>query len=79
MDDHIKMIEMHELMANNYHYILKHTEEGEAALNYLKSRGFTEELINDRKIGYAPNHSKFTHDFLEKNGYDAVLAYEAVC
>ncbi|WP_204253982.1 DNA primase [Mammaliicoccus sciuri] len=77
VDDHIKMIEMHELMANNYHYILKHTEEGEAALNYLKSRGFTEELINDRKIGYAPNHSKFTHDFLEKNGYDAVLAYEA--
>lgn len=39
VDDHIKMIEMHELMANNYHYILKHTEEGEAALNYLKSRG----------------------------------------
>ncbi|MEB8073547.1 DNA primase [Mammaliicoccus sciuri] len=77
VDDHIKMIEMHELMANNYNYILKHTEEGEAALNYLKSRGFTEELINDRKIGYAPNHSKFTHDFLEKNGYDAVLAYEA--
>lgn len=77
VDDHIKMIEMHELMANNYHYILKHTEEGEAALNYLKSRGFTEELINDRKIGYAPNHSKFTHDFLEKNGYDAVFAYEA--
>ncbi|KTT83518.1 DNA primase [Mammaliicoccus sciuri] len=77
VDDHIKMIEMHELMANNYHYILKHTEEGEAALNYLKSRGFTEELINDRKIGYAPNHYKFTHDFLEKNGYDAVLAYEA--
>ena len=59
VDDHIKMIEMHELMANNYHYILKHTEEGEAALNYLKSRGFTEELINDRKIGYAPNHSKY--------------------
>ena len=77
VDDHIKMIEMHELMANNFHYILKHTEEGEEALAYLKSRGFTDELINDRKIGYSPNHSKFTHDFLEKNGYDAVLAFEA--
>ncbi|SNV66278.1 DNA primase [Mammaliicoccus stepanovicii] len=77
VDDHIKMIEMHELMANNFHYILKHTEEGEAALAYLKSRGFTDELINDRKIGYSPNHAKFTHDFLEKNGYEAVLAYEA--
>ncbi|WP_323704727.1 DNA primase [Mammaliicoccus sp. Dog046] len=77
VDDHIKMIDMHELMANNFHYILKHTEEGEAALNYLRSRGFTDELINDRKIGYAPNQPKFTHDFLEKNGYDAVLSYEA--
>ena len=77
VDDHIKMIEMHELMANNFHYILKHTEEGEEALAYLKPRGFTDELINDRKIGYSPNHSKFTHDFLEKNGYDAVLAFEA--
>lgn len=77
VDDHIKMIEMHELMANNFHYILKHTEEGEEALAYLKSRGFTDELINDRKIGYSPNHSKFTHDFLEKNGYDAVLAFDA--
>lgn len=77
VDDHIKMIEMHELMANNFHYILKHTEEGEEALAYLKSRGFTDDLINDRKIGYSPNHSKFTHDFLEKNGYDAVLAFEA--
>lgn len=77
VDDHIKMIEMHELMANNFHYILKHTEEGEEALAYLKSRGFTDELINDRKIGYSPNHSKFTHDFLEKNGYDTVLAFEA--
>lgn len=77
VNDHIKMIEMHELMANNFHYILKHTEEGEEALAYLKSRGFTDELINDRKIGYSPNHSKFTHDFLEKNGYDAVLAFEA--
>ena len=77
VDDHIKMIEMHELMANNFHYILKHTEEGEEALAYLKSRGFTDDLINDRKIGYSPNHSKFTHDFLKKNGYDAVLAFEA--
>lgn len=77
VDDHIKMIDMHELMAENYHYILKHTEEGEQALNYLKSRGFTEELINDRKIGYAPNQPKFTKEFLEKKGYDSVLAYEA--
>jgi DNA primase len=36
------MIEMHELMQDYYHYALKKTVEGEAALNYLKERGFTE-------------------------------------
>ncbi len=56
--DDLKMIEMHELMQEYYHYTLK-TVEGEAALNYLKERGFTDALIDARKIGYAPNNSHF--------------------
>lgn len=75
--DDLKMIEMHELMQEYYHYALKKTVEGEAALNYLKERGFTEDLIDSRKIGYAPNNSHFCHDFLQKKGYDIQLAYEA--
>lgn len=75
--DDLKMIEMHELMQEYYHYALKKTVEGEAALNYLKERGFTEDLIDSRKIGYAPNNSYFCHDFLQKKGYDIQLAYEA--
>ncbi|MEB6241737.1 DNA primase [Staphylococcus gallinarum] len=75
--DDLKMIEMHELMQEYYHYALKKTVEGEAALNYLKERGFTEDLIDSRKIGYAPNNAHFCHDFLQKKGYDIQLAYEA--
>ncbi|KYH14392.1 DNA primase [Staphylococcus kloosii] len=75
--DDLKMIEMHELMQQYYHYALKKSVEGEAALAYLKDRGFTDELIDARKIGYAPNNSHFCHDFLEKKGYDIQLAYEA--
>ncbi|ANZ33263.1 DNA primase [Staphylococcus carnosus] len=75
--DDLMMIKMHELMEDYYHYILMKTVEGEEALNYLKSRGFTEELLNERKIGYAPDSSHFCHDFLQKKGYDIELAYEA--
>ncbi|WP_436859884.1 DNA primase [Staphylococcus caeli] len=73
----LQMIEMHELMQEYYHYALKKTVEGEEALNYLKARGFTDDLIDSRKIGYAPNNAHFCHDFLQKKGYDIQLAYEA--
>jgi len=56
---------------------LMKTVEGEEALNYLRQRGFTDELIKQRQIGYAPDSSHFCHDFLEKKGYDIELAYEA--
>ncbi|WP_398574378.1 DNA primase [Staphylococcus equorum] len=73
----LQMIEMHELIQEYYHYALKKTVEGEAALTYLKERGFTDALIDARKIGYAPKNSHFCHDFLQKKGYDIQLAYEA--
>ena len=71
----LQMIEMHELMQDYYHYALK-TVEGEKALNYLKERGFTDELIDRRKIGYSPKMHIFAMTFTEK-GYDIQLAYEA--
>ncbi|KDP63689.1 DNA primase / replicative DNA helicase multi-domain protein [Staphylococcus epidermidis VCU036] len=73
----LKMIEMHELIKDYYHYALMKTVEGEEALNYLHERGFTDDLIKEREIGYAPDNSHFCHDFLEKKGYDIELAFEA--
>ncbi|MHD0397593.1 DNA primase [Staphylococcus simulans] len=75
--DDLMMIKMHELMQEYYHYVLMKTVEGEEPLKYLKSRGFTEELLKERKIGFAPDNSHFCHDFLQKKGYDIALAYEA--
>lgn len=75
--DDLMMIKMHELMQEYYHYVLMKTVEGEEPLKYLKSRGFTEELLKDRKIGFAPDNSHFCHDFLQKKGYDIEIAYEA--
>ena len=44
--DDLKMIEMHELIKDYYHYALMKTVEGEEALNYLQSRGFTDEPVS---------------------------------
>ncbi|TDM04370.1 DNA primase [Macrococcus carouselicus] len=76
-NDNMKMIEMHELLRDYYHYVLKAVKEAEPALQYLYDRGFTEELINQEKIGYSPDISHFANDFLEKRGFDKALAYEA--
>ena len=75
--DELKMIEMHELIKDYYHFDLMKTVEGEEALNYLHERGFTDDLIKEREIGYAPDNSHFCHDFLKKKGYDIELAFEA--
>ena len=75
--DDLKMIEMHELMQEFYQYALMKSVEGEKALEYLQQRGFTDDLIKERGIGFAPDNSHFCHDFLQKKGYDIELAYEA--
>ncbi|MBX8375143.1 DNA primase [Staphylococcus aureus] len=75
--DDLQMIEMHELIQEFYYYALTKTVEGEQALTYLQERGFTDALIKERGIGYAPDSSHFCHDFLQKKGYDIELAYEA--
>lgn len=75
--DDLQMIEMHELIEEFYYYALTKTVEGEKALTYLLERGFTDALIKERGIGFAPDSSHFCHDFLQKKGYDIELAYEA--
>lgn len=75
--DDLQMVEMHELIQEFYYYALTKTVEGEQALTYLQERGFTDALIKERGIGFAPDSSHFCHDFLQKKGYDIELAYEA--
>ena len=50
-----EMLEAHEFACDFYHHLLVNTEDGEAALQYLLDRGFTRELIESQKIGWALN------------------------
>ncbi|CAM3797473.1 DNA primase [Alkalicoccus chagannorensis] len=59
----------HELAAKMYHHLLVSAPEGRKAREYLRSRGFTREMIDRFQIGYAPDAWQFLTDFLEKRGF----------
>ncbi|WP_248926647.1 DNA primase [Paenibacillus hamazuiensis] len=67
------LLQAYEFTAKLYQYILKNTDEGKAAMNYLKSRGMTDKLIDTFQIGYAPPKWDTLAQLLQKREYDLVL------
>lgn len=65
-----KLIKAHELSAKLYHYILKNTEHGKRAMDYLNKRGITGKMINTFQIGYAPAAWETLCQFLEQRSFD---------
>ncbi|MUV39613.1 DNA primase [Lentibacillus sp. JNUCC-1] len=59
----------HEWLAKLYHHLLMYTKDGREGLEYFKKRGIHEETINLFQLGFAPNVSTFTVEFLEKKGF----------
>lgn len=48
------LLEAHSYAAKLYRHVLRHTEAGKPAMDYLRSRGFTDKLIEEFGLGYAP-------------------------
>ncbi|ANE47329.1 DNA primase [Paenibacillus swuensis] len=49
-----KLLDAYDLASRMYHFLLKNTEHGREAMDYLKGRGFSDKLIDHFQIGYAP-------------------------
>lgn len=64
------LIQAHELSAKWFHYVLKNSEHGKPAMNYLRSRGFSDKLIDTFQIGYAPPMWDTLTQFLTKKEFD---------
>jgi DNA primase len=64
-----RFIEAHEEAAKFFHYVLNETEQGQAAHRYLKNRGFTQRLIDEFQLGYAPPLWDTLVKFLQSKGY----------
>lgn len=60
------MLDAHDLLRKFYHHLLINTKDGQHALEYLLSRGFTTESIEKFQIGYALSSWDYTVKFLTK-------------
>ncbi|WP_395378660.1 DNA primase [Fructilactobacillus frigidiflavus] len=60
------LIEINEAAAKLYHHVLINTKLGEEALNYLKKRQISDEMIETFNLGYAPNERILKKYFEEK-------------
>src|SRR5690606_33628126 len=69
-EDEKHLLTAHDLCAKWFHYVLKNSEQGQEAMNYLRNRGFTDQLIDTFEIGYAPPMRDSLTQFLNKKNYD---------
>lgn len=67
------LYEAYELTAKLYHYILRNTEQGKTALEYLRGRSMNDTVIDSFQLGYAPNMRDMLAEFLKKRGFDLPL------
>ncbi len=67
-----QLLTLHEKATKLYHHILLNTPAGQPALNYLKKRGMSEELIDQFNLGYAPDQ-RILKPFFEQEKIDYQL------
>lgn len=65
-----QLLQAHEWTSKLYHYLLKNTEHGKPALEYLRSRGINDKAIDTFQIGYAPARWDTLVQFLDKRSFD---------
>lgn len=67
-------IDLYDRTSTMFHYLLVETEQGKKALEYIKSRGLSEEIIKKFKLGYSPADGYWLKKFLlSKNFSDNFL------
>ncbi|MFB6465780.1 DNA primase [Cytobacillus sp. Hz8] len=71
------MLDAHDLLRKFYHHLLVNTKDGQHALEYLLSRGFTLDSIDKFQIGYSLKSWDFIYKMLMKRGYDPEILEKA--
>jgi DNA primase len=65
-----RLYEAYAYSARLYHYVLRNTDAGIAAMDYLRTRGFTDKMIESFVIGYAPPRRDTLVQALQRQGFD---------
>ncbi|GAA0295935.1 DNA primase [Gracilibacillus halotolerans] len=71
------VLEAYGWLTKLYHHLLRRTKDGKEAKEYLYERGFTNDTINEFKIGYSPSVKDFVVQFLEKKGIHKQIMVKA--
>lgn len=67
------LYDAYEFTAKFYNYIMRNTEQGKTALDYLRSRGMNDRIIEAFQLGYSPNMRDKLRELLDKRGFDSAL------
>lgn len=73
----LRIVAANEEAAKFFHYVLGGTEQGQEAYAYARRRGFTQKLIDEYQIGYAPPLRDSLMQFLQSKGFDPDLQERA--
>ncbi|HZG84677.1 DNA primase [Paenibacillus sp.] len=73
----VRYVAANEESAKFFHFVLGGTEQGQAAYAYLKRRGFTQKMIDEYQIGFAPPLWDSLTQFLQTKGYPPQVAERA--
>jgi len=72
-----KLFDMNEVAAQHYHQILVSRKEGEEGRGYLAKRGISEEIIQEHRLGFAPDAWDSLVIFFQSKGLPLNLAETA--
>jgi DNA primase len=63
------LYELYERLAGTFQHFLLSDKNGIKALEYIKNRGFSDEIITGFRLGYAPKDRLWLHRFLKGKSY----------
>ena len=69
--------DLYRRVAGSFSYILTETQEGREALDYVRGRGVSDELVRRFRLGYATADPFWLHQFLIEKGYSASFLAES--
>ncbi len=64
------LISIHDKATSFYEKQLWDTRDGEKVLDYVRSRGLTDETLKEFRVGFSPDSYDETYKYLMKNGFE---------
>lgn len=63
------LLSAYDWLTKYYLHFLKYSDDAKAGLEYFESRGISEATIDRFQLGFSPNESDFTVEFLQNKGF----------